>query len=69
MEFQKIFDKKFKRKKFFISLGSGFAGYMFMKTFPLNLLNKKSSIKEEEEVRVKINPLAVSRKKIGVNNG
>ena len=59
-----------KRKKFFISAGTGFFGLMMLKTFPFNLFNshlKKGndpSIKE----KVQINPLAVSRKKIGEKN-
>lgn len=70
MEIQKIINKKIHRKKFFISLGTGFAGFMLLKSFPFSFFNKKpSTLKENNEIKVKINPLAVRRNKIGGNNG
>jgi hypothetical protein len=50
------------RKKFFASLGKGSVGLFLMSTFPFNLFGKN---KQTESVKVEINPLAVSRKKIG----
>ncbi len=71
MDIQKIFDKRLKRKNFFYSLGTGIAGYAVMKTFPFNFIGKRffNDRKEQQKVLVKINPLAVSRQKIGGNNG
>ncbi len=71
MELQNIFQKKVERKKFFVSLGAGFMGYFVLRSFPFNLFGKKSLSKNDKtgKVRVKINPLAVSRNKIGGNNG
>ncbi len=70
MEIQKIINKKIQRKKFFISLGTGFAGFMLLKSFPFSFFNKNSnSLKENREINIKINPLAVRRNKIGGNNG
>ena len=60
-----------KRKNFFFSLGAGVAGYFAFKSLPFKLLSKKiDSNKAENNTnsRVKINPLAVSRKNIGGNN-
>ena len=71
MELQNIFQKKLERKKFFMSLGAGFAGFIVLKSFPFKLFNKAQSKKKinSEQVKIKINPLAVSRKNIGGNNG
>jgi hypothetical protein len=70
MELEKVLHKKFKRKNFFTSLGIGVAGYFVMKTFPFKLLGNNKLLKKEEKkkVKVNINSLAVSRKKIGGNN-
>ena len=65
------FDKKLKRKNFFLSLGAGVAGYFALRSLPFKLFSKKNySTKAESKTssRVKINPLAVSRKNIGGNN-
>jgi len=71
MEIQKIFDKKLKRKNFFYSIGAGIAGYTIMKSFPLNFLSKRFSNnnKENKKIKIRINPLAVSRQKTGKTNG
>lgn len=65
--------KKMERKKFFYSLGLGAIGFFAAKNFLFNMLkSKKVKINKTNVVknsRVKINPLAVSRKKTGVNNG
>jgi hypothetical protein len=70
MELEKVFQKKFKRKNFFTSLGIGIAGYLAVKTFPFKLFGNKKLFKKEEQKKVKvhINSLAISRKKIGGNN-
>ncbi|MHB1686169.1 MAG: hypothetical protein ACYCVH_02170 [Ignavibacteriaceae bacterium] len=71
MNIQNLFDKKSGRKKFFISLGAGLAGLLLLRAFPLNLFAKsKSNFKENsQKIKVRINPLAVSRNKLGDNNG
>ncbi len=71
MELQNLLQKKVERKKFFYSLGAGFAGYFVLKSFPFKLFNssKGKTLKNTDQVKVKINPLAVSRNKIGGNNG
>jgi hypothetical protein len=59
-----------KRKKFFISAGTGLFGVIMLKTFPFNLFNS-NLIKGNDPLikeKVRINPLAVSRKKIGEKN-
>jgi hypothetical protein len=64
------FDKRMKRKNFFISLGAGVAGYFALRSLPFKLFSKKinSNKAEKTNSRVKVNPLAVSRKNIGGNN-
>ncbi|MHB8579725.1 MAG: hypothetical protein ACYDA4_07670 [Ignavibacteriaceae bacterium] len=71
MNIQKLFDKKLERGKFFISLGAGLAGLFLFRLFPLKLLFKsKYNFKEKsQKIKVRINPLAVSRNKLGDNNG
>ena len=59
--------KKIKRKKFFITTGTGVAGFFLLKTFPFSLFSKKDVI-NKNEVSVKLNPHAVSRKKTGNGN-
>ena len=72
MELKNVnFDKKMKRKNFFFSLGAGVAGYFALRSLPFKLFSKKiSSNKADNKTssRVKVNPLAVSRKNIGGNN-
>ncbi|PJA98504.1 MAG: hypothetical protein CO128_06970 [Ignavibacteriales bacterium CG_4_9_14_3_um_filter_30_11] len=65
--------KKIERKKFFYSLGLGVIGFLTTKSILFNMFSsKKTKINKTNVVknsRVKINPLAVSRNKTGVNNG
>lgn len=72
MEFKNLnLDKKIKRKNFFYSLGIGIAGYAALRSFPFRLFTKKSNqnkIGNKKGSRVKINPLAVSRKNTGGTN-
>ena len=71
MNIQKIFQKKLNRKNFFSSAGAVVAGYVVMKSFIFNFWGRKifNDKDEREKIRVKINPFAVSRQKIGGNNG
>ena len=55
------------RKKFFTSISLGAVGLVAANSFPLNLIYKKSGV-NNKKIEVKINPLAVSRKKIGEKN-
>ena len=55
------------RKKFFTSISLGAIGLALFNTFPFNLVLKKIE-KKNIKVNIKINPLAVSRKKIGDKN-
>ena len=55
------------RKKFFTSISIGALGFAFFNSFPMNLISKNSN-KKKSNVKVKINPYAVSRKKIGNRN-
>ena len=62
--------KKIERRKFFETSTKGLFAYMVVRAFPFNLLfgkNKNSAV--SKKIKVKINPLAVSRKTIGGNNG
>ncbi|HKJ81393.1 MAG TPA: hypothetical protein VJ954_05170 [Ignavibacteriaceae bacterium] len=64
-------DKKIKRKNFFISIGVGVAGFVALTSSPFRLFTKKrasNKIENTKNSRIKINPSAVSRKKIGGNN-
>ena len=54
--------KKIHRKKFFLSLGTGFFGFILFNSFPFKFFTKKE-MKQEKQVTIQINPLAVSRKK------
>ena len=63
-----MLDKKIKRNKFFLTAGTGVAGFFLLRTFPLNLFSKKGDI-NKKEVSVKLNPHAVSRQKAGNGNG
>ena len=62
---------KMKRKKFFVSAGTGVFGFMLMKTFPFNLFKNSAKIESEKVsgIKVKLNPHAVSRNNSGANNG
>ncbi len=74
MEFKNLnFDKKINRKKFFYSLGAGIAGYVVLRSLPFKLFRKKENlnsnkVENKKNSRVKINPLAVSRKNTGGKN-
>lgn len=72
MEFQKIFQKKIERKKFVISLGTGLAALVLMKSFVYKMFFTKSSVSsktKKRNIKIKPNPMAVSRNKLGVKNG
>ena len=73
MKFSNInFDKKIERKKFFTTAVVGIVTYAILKSFPLNLFIKKkknNKIENHKKNMIKENPLAVSRKNTGVNNG
>ena len=64
---EEISVKKIHRKKFFISLGTGFLGFMFFNSIPLKFFTKKE-MEKETKLNVRINPLAVSRKKTDGKN-
>jgi hypothetical protein len=68
MELKNMLDKKIKRNKFFLTAGTGVAGFFLLRTFPLNLFSKNGDI-NKNEVYVKLNPHAVSRQKAGNSNG
>lgn len=71
MNFDSLKDKKMKRKNFFLAIGIGAASMVVLKSMPFKLFSKKSTdnkIENSKISRVKVNPLAVSRKKIGDNN-
>ncbi|GAB4295339.1 MAG: hypothetical protein Kow0098_17630 [Ignavibacteriaceae bacterium] len=58
---------KIGRKKFFISLTTVAAGFIAYISFPF--FRKKASVPAmKNKIEVKINPLAVSREKIGKKN-
>ena len=58
--------KMIDRNKFFSVFGLGMIGVLFSKIFPFSsIINTKSNVKN---VKVKINPLAVKREKIGGKN-
>ncbi len=68
MELKKILNKKIERKSFFITLGIGAGSYLITKMLPFRFLRKrisKSKSLSENKIKVKINPSAVSRTKIG----
>jgi hypothetical protein len=55
------------RKKFFTSISLGAIGFTLFNSFPMNLISKRID-KSNTKIKVKINPDAVSRKKIGNKN-
>jgi hypothetical protein len=57
---------KYKRRNFFLKAGAGTAGFFLIKAIPFNLFPGKS--KNTEQVKVELNPLAVSRKQTGEKN-
>ena len=72
MDLKKInIDKKTNRIDFFKTIGLGVAGFIAVKAMPFKMFSRKKDSKNIENTgnsRVKINPLAVSRKKIGGRN-
>jgi hypothetical protein len=58
---KEIFIKKIHRKKFFVSLGTGFFGLILFNSFPFKLFTTKE-MKKEKQITIQINPLAVRRK-------
>lgn len=67
MEIAEFFQKKIKRKNFFATAGTGMLSYFVLRTFPFNLFAKKEA-KKTQKIKVRINPLAVQRKKAGKTN-
>jgi len=67
MENENKFNFKLKRRKLFLTAGSGIGIYILNKIFPFHLTGKpiRSS---RPEIVVKLNPEAVSRNKSGKNN-
>lgn len=55
------------RKKFFTTITLGAVGLAIFNSFPTKIISNRSK-KINKEIEVKINPLAVSRKKAGVKN-
>lgn len=55
------------RKKFFTSISLGAFGFAVYNSFPMKYLSKASSV-FKNKIEVKVNPLAVSRKKVGDKN-
>jgi branched-subunit amino acid transport protein AzlD len=54
------------RKKFFSAFGVGIVGIVLTKIFPFSMF--KNNGKDTKKIKVKINPLAVKRQKIGGKN-
>ena len=54
------------RKKFFNIVGLGFIGMFFTTSFPFKFLFKNKM--GDKKIKVKINPLAVKRQKMGNKN-
>jgi hypothetical protein len=74
METNKILQKKIRRKNFVYWLGTGLAGFLLLRPFTLKLFKNQShktetSNKGKEKIKLKINPLAVSRNKSGGIHG
>lgn len=61
MEEKTSLKKYMNRKKFFASAGTGLFGFILMKTFPFSLFSKTNN-GQNNPVKIKINPSAVSRK-------
>ncbi len=65
---QNILKKKLPRKKFFASLGTIAVGAFIFKSIPFTS-KKFVNNNKNKDIKVKINPLAVSRKNVGRYNG
>ena len=57
------------RKKFFTLMSTSFLGIAFLKINPIKFFSNKRNSENKNSVKVKINPLAVSREKTGKKNG
>ena len=57
------------RKKFVALFSTGILGAVLLKANPWNLFGSKKKIASENPIKVKINPNAVNRDKLGKNNG
>lgn len=55
------------RKNFFTSISFGAIGFAVYSSFPIKYFSKKSGF-FKDKIEVKVNPLAVSRKKVGGKN-
>jgi hypothetical protein len=55
------------RKKFFTSISLGAIGFAVYNSFPVKYFSKENKI-FSQKIKVKVNPLAVSRKKVGGKN-
>jgi hypothetical protein len=70
MQLLKKVDNKIERRKFFETSVKGMFVFMLIRAFPFNLLfGKNKNSAGAKKIKVKINPLAVSRKSIGGKNG
>lgn len=58
---------KIKRKSFFAFLGFGAFGFFVAGSLPFKFFAKKDTVKKDK-ITVHVNPLAVSRKRIGEKN-
>jgi hypothetical protein len=57
------------RKKFFKSISVSIIGLAFLIMNPIKFFSTKNHSIKGEKIKVKINPLAVKREKIGKKNG
>jgi len=55
------------RKKFFTAISLGAIGFTIFNSLPFSLFSKPNE-KYKSQIKVKINPLAVSRNKVGGKN-
>jgi hypothetical protein len=55
------------RKKFFTSISLGAVGFAVYNSFPMKFFSKPS-VFNNNKIEVKVNPFAVSRKKVGGKN-
>lgn len=55
------------RKKFFASISLSAIGLALFNNFPINVISKMIS-GNKKKIKVKINPLSISRTKIGEKN-
>ncbi|MGD1006377.1 MAG: hypothetical protein ABR980_03995 [Ignavibacteriaceae bacterium] len=66
MELQNLFQKKIKRKNFFLTIAVTTTGFIVMRTALFKMFGKKfiKNYSGLGNIKVKINSLAVSRKKL-----